>query len=97
MNGVIVLRDYENEKVYNENEKQLLIFVSNQIAQVIERKKNSEAIRTYVDELRLLNQTKDKFFSIIAHDLKNPFITILGFCDLLLSDFFQITLMSLNK
>lgn len=89
--GVIVVRDYKNERAYMEDEMQLLIFVSNQIAQAIERKKNSEAIKKYVDELKLLNKTKDKFFSIIAHDLKNPFITILGFCDLILSDYAELT------
>lgn len=88
--GVIVVQDYENEKAYGEQEMQILIFVSEQIAQVIERKRNAEAVNKYSEELRLINQTKDKFFSIIAHDLKNPFVTILGFSDLLLSDFYEL-------
>jgi signal transduction histidine kinase len=37
------------------------------------------------------NNTKDKFFSILAHDLRNPFITILGFSDLLLNDYNDLT------
>ncbi len=46
-----------------------------------EQKENIESQR---NELELANATKDKFFSIIAHDLRNPFVTIVGFSNLIL-------------
>lgn len=34
-------------------------------------------------ELETLNEQKDKFFSFVAHNLKNPFNTIMGFAELM--------------
>lgn len=89
--GIIVVQDYEDENTYQQEEMELFSFIADQIALVIERKRNAVEIMKYTEELKQLNATKDKFFSIIAHDLKNPFITILGFSEILLSEFNELT------
>ncbi len=49
-------------------------------------KEQNAEIEKSNEELRSLNNTKNKFFSIIAHDLKAPFNSILGFSELIAED-----------
>ena len=48
---------------------------------------SQELIKQKNTELEKTNQTKDRFFSILAHDLRMPFSSLLGFLDLLTDDY----------
>jgi signal transduction histidine kinase len=117
--GVMVVQDYENPDAYGEKEKEILTFVSEQIASAIYKKTVEQELLEYTtdlqthkylleqrtEELTALNEQleksekelqgslseKDRFFSIIAHDLKSPFNGLMGFTNLLMQDFEQFS------
>jgi PAS domain S-box-containing protein len=53
------------------------------IRDITERHLAEQIIKQQNCELTNLNKDKDRFVSILAHDLKDPFTTILGFLELL--------------
>jgi PAS domain S-box-containing protein len=61
-------------------------FLVGVIHDITELKKAEEALKESEKKLKELNATKDKFCSIIAHDLRTPFNSILGFSELLIEN-----------
>jgi PAS domain S-box-containing protein len=56
------------------------------IRDISDRQQKEAELQKRNSELSAFNATKDKFLSIIAHDLKNPFNAILGFTNLLIQN-----------
>jgi PAS domain S-box-containing protein len=58
---------------------------------ISELKTQHQLIELQRDDLEKLNATKDKFFSIVAHDLKSPLNSLKSFSDLLLTYYDRLT------
>ena len=56
-----------------------------------EYKNVENSLKESSEELKLLNNTKDKFFSIIAHDLRSPFQSLLSSSELMAKEIETLT------
>ena len=83
-NGVIQLMQNSVVPYFQNNEITGAIILNVNVSQI---KFAELEIQQKNQELVKLNAEKDRFISILAHDLRSPFSGILGFIDLLVSDF----------
>ena len=60
------------------------------MAQKEEIQIQAEVLREQTEELKELNATKDKFFTIIGHDLKNPFHAINGLSNYITENYIKM-------
>ena len=82
VNGMLVIMDDEPMSEKPNSRNILSVFAARTGAEM-ERLVEEDELRSHFEELNNANLTKDKFLQVIAHDLKNPFHTILGYCELL--------------
>ncbi|MDP2890941.1 MAG: PAS domain S-box protein [Bacteroidota bacterium] len=67
------------------------------IVDITKQMQNEAEIQLKNEELINLNATKDKFFSIIAHDLRSPFNSFLGLTEIMSEDLPNLTMPQLQE
>ena len=75
----------------NDEIKMVIETITNQASTIIQKLREHAIVKKNELQLTKLNNTKDKFFSIVSHDLKAPFNSILGITELLSENFNDYT------
>jgi PAS domain S-box-containing protein len=88
--GAIVIQDYVNPNKYSIEDLRLLEPIAFSISRAIERKSKEKEHTELIRQLQEINASKDKLFSIVSHDLRTPFNSILGFINILLNEYEQL-------
>jgi len=89
--GVMVVQDYKDPSTYAPAHQQILDVISYPISRAIERKIVEEERKEMIVKLKEMNTSKDRLFSLISHDLRSPFNSLLGFAEILRTDFENLT------
>ncbi|NWJ52442.1 MAG: PAS domain S-box protein [Bacteroidetes bacterium] len=85
--GAFVVQSYDNPLAYNENDLEMLDFISHQISISIQRKQDIQNLRIALSKAEESDRLKTAFLSNMSHEIRTPMNGIIGFSELLDDDY----------
>lgn len=83
----LIFTNYFEARIVQRNFEEAIIIIRD-----ISREKIAEQqLKKFTEELKQINATKDKFFSIIAHDLRTPLNGILNYAEILSNEYNELS------
>jgi PAS domain S-box-containing protein len=92
-----VLIGFLNSYEFTQEEIEYGTIAANQIALVVGKTKILDQLMLNEKDLIRLNAEKDKLFSVIAHDLRSPFTSLLGITDLMAEESADFTMEEMQE
>ncbi len=81
------MQNHDSEKYYEarivKSHKDEILML---LRDVTNQKQNESQIIKIAEDLKQINDTKDKFVSIIAHDVRTPVVALIGYAEILAND-----------
>lgn len=92
-----ILIAFNTHHKFSEEEIKRGEMAARQISLIVDKMRIVEDLRKNEENLKRINREKDKFFSIIAHDIKSPFSAFLGLTEIMADDFDHFTLKEIQS
>lgn len=77
---------FEARIIYNSSEQALIL-----LRDITSQKQAEAELRRVTEDLETANREKDKFFSLIAHDLRTPLVGLTGYAEILSQDIDELS------
>ncbi len=77
---------YEARIIFNSSDQALILLRDNTV-----QKQAEIELRRVTEDLEAANKEKDKFFSLIAHDLRTPLVGLTGYAEILSQDIDELS------
>ncbi len=83
--GVISLQSYDDDKLYDEEDLNILVFISSQISLAINKLRVEDNLKIAKIKAEQAAIAKEQFLSTMSHEIRTPLNAVIGMSQLLLS------------